>query len=144
MAMKNMSGDISTLGHKYCSEWLFRQRVKFPFWDFVQEISQLWKFQKCLYFIVFLLFIPFPSLCMVKKGLLSAHTHRAFLAFYPEGDCVFNIKNVCKISDKKFSSDNEMTQKRKRKKIEYNFFYWVSKEICICKDMKFPPPTDTK
>lgn len=109
-------------GHKYCwLKWLVaattaqRRGEKSHFAKrFVREISQLWKFQKCLYFIVFLLFI-FASLCMAvenerkkkRKGLSrvlssNAHTSKHISHSVPEGDCVFNaVKNVCKICDRR-------------------------------------------
>jgi hypothetical protein len=50
---------LPVFGHKYRRVAGFGE---IPFWDFVREISQLWKFQKCLYFIVF------PLLCTIKRG----------------------------------------------------------------------------
>lgn len=70
----------------------------------------------------------------------------------PEGDCDFNMKNVCKICDKNCSSDNEMTSKKKgieckvsllevchRRRTERFLFLKGNGKV-----MKFPPPSDTK
>lgn len=111
--MKNVLGNtLLRLAHKYCAEWLLRQRPEREKSHFEIPFKRFRNYENFKNVCILLFFYYLYFLCIaqwnIKKGL-SRGLALTIRSMHSKGDCcVFKcMKNVCKIGDSEKWSDNE-------------------------------------